>query len=106
MSLICQIDVFDFNLRNLDTGDSGAAAVTKLIKFDNLSFPQWRYNDLVVNELGPVDLYPSSRPDEESQHVVISIMANRPSFNCAVLPQSVVKIEPHEDSPEELLIFD
>lgn len=87
---LAQKDVFDYgNQKDLNDHDGQASTVAYMAKFYNASFPQWTYNNLVLNK---IDLTDGSQPDwlrnETSTRITAPVLATRPSLNCTILPDN------------------
>lgn len=57
---LTQVDRFDFTQNNLSISDNDAAAITNLIEWSNLSFPDWTFGGLVFNKVVAQGSLPST----------------------------------------------
>jgi hypothetical protein len=83
-----RLDHFNFSLGNLIEDDNLAAGVANLIVNQNLSYPQWTYDELVFPHLG-LSHRLASTPQGSS--ITVSIPAVRPSLNCTIFSPSQIK---------------
>jgi hypothetical protein len=71
-------DRFNFTQGDISISDNGAAVVTNLIAWSNLSFPDWTYQDLVFNKVVAKDPLPNAGL------MLVDIPAYRAKLDCNV----------------------
>lgn len=76
------VDSFNYTLNDLSKVDNLASVTTSLIYYQNLSYPQWTYNNLVFPTLRFVE--PLDALQDESS-LVIQISAVRPTLECHIV---------------------
>ena len=91
---ISRTDLFDLGLNgnDLSSGDNLAAATTNLLVYQNLSFPQWTFQDLVFPTLQhPNPIF--ARHFEEGSQLQLELPALRASLECAeVNPEDIINV--------------
>ena len=91
---ISRTDLFDLGLNgnDLSSGDNLAAATTNLLVYQNLSFPEWTFQELAF----PTLQRPSAsvaREFEEGSQLQMVLPALRASLECAIInPQNIVNV--------------
>ncbi|KAF7511141.1 hypothetical protein GJ744_005372 [Endocarpon pusillum] len=84
------VDSFNYTLNDLSKADNLASVTTSLIYYQNLSYPQWTYNNLVFPTLRFIE--PLDALQNESS-VVIQISAIRPTLECLLVSPAEMSYE-------------
>lgn len=90
------VDNFNYTFSDLSKTDNLAGVTTNLIYYENLSYPQWTYNNLVFPTLRFIE--PLDAAQNESS-LVIQIPAVRPTLECLM-------VSPDEMSYEDVINLD
>lgn len=87
-----QADFFNWTHVDLSQDDGFAGSLANLIAYDNASYPQWTYNDLVFPSLTASSPRISNRFNG-SESVVVSVPAIRGSLNnCSAVPPKLISV--------------
>lgn len=90
--LLQQADFFDWTHVDLSQDDGFAGSVTNLILYENTSYPQWTYNNLVLPSL-TASSAKTSTPSDRDKSIVVKIPAIRGSLsNCSAVPPKLINI--------------
>lgn len=83
-----QADYFDLTHIDLSQDDGFAGAVTNLIAYENIPFPQWTYDNLALPSL-KLSSAKNSSAINDGEYVVVTVPAIRGSLgDCSEVPQS------------------
>lgn len=87
-----QADYFDWTHADLSQDDGFAGAVTNLIIYEDIPYPQWTYDNLVLPSLTLSSVKNSSAFNDD-QLIVVTVPAIRGSLSdCSELPQSSIDV--------------
>jgi Protein of unknown function (DUF3433) len=85
-----QIDWFNDRSKDFHSRDVKFDLFASLIAYQNLTYPQWTYNEIIVPKikLVPLELTLGTENIENAASVVLKLPALRGAMNCSVLPES------------------
>lgn len=90
--ILQQADFFNWTHVDLSQDDGFAGSVTNLIVYENTSYPQWTYNNLVLPSLR-ASSGDMSAPFNGGNSIVVKIPAIRGSLsNCSAVPPKKINI--------------
>lgn len=87
-----QADFFNWTHVDLSRDDEFAGSATNLLTYENMPYPQWTYNNLVLPSLtaSSADI---SAPINGSESIVVKVPAIRGSLsNCSAVPSKSINI--------------
>lgn len=88
-----QADFFDWTHLDLSQDDGFAGSVTDLITYENIPYPQWTYENLVLPSLTLSSARNSSALND-GQFIIVTVPAIRASLgDCSEVPQSSIDVE-------------
>lgn len=90
--ILQQADFFNWTHVDLSQDDGFAGSVTNLVLYENTSYPQWTYNNLVLPSLRASSANMSA-PFNGGNSIVVKIPAIRGSLsNCSAVPPQKINI--------------
>lgn len=90
--LLQRADFFNWTHVDLSQDDGFAGSVTNLIVYENVPYPHWTYNNLVLPSL-TASLANISAPSNSGISIMVNIPAIRGSLsNCSVVPPKLINV--------------